>query len=193
MNKLLASGHENAQKVPATAMREDDTIFLSEAPLIAEAEAMVRAGKGWSAAFEVRADEISVALFGITKADTFPPAVDRNAFYEGRTINAARHNAALYELESLNESLWTLESDNAPYDETIDWWLEAGIYVGGDDEKPLRCLSFFERQLNAAVDSLLPGAVLTLDGTGKRAAQSSEAWGASLAADAAQFASRRRT
>jgi hypothetical protein len=191
MNKPLATGHENAQKDPATAMPEDETIFLSEVPLIAEAEALVRAGHGWSAAFEKRADEISIALFGVTQADTFPPLPDQSAFYKGRSLDEAAYSAAMEKLDQLQSDLWTIESDKAAYDETITWWLEeADIYVGGDDERPLRCLSFFERQLNAAAFELLPGCCLTLDGTGTRAAQSSEAWGAALAADAEKYLSR---
>lgn len=190
MNKGLASGHEMPQKTPATAMPDAEPIFLDQVPLIAAIEALIRAGKSWAPDFQKTVDEASVALFGLTDADTYPAPPHDKDFYKGRTVDTAAYNAAIDDFEELQADLWVPDADKASYDELIEWWLEQGVYVCGDDQVPLRCLSFIGRQMNAALFELLPNARLTLDGSGRAGSQSSEAWGAALAAQAEEFARR---
>lgn len=190
MNKPLAHGHETGQKTPATAMPEDDVILLSEIPLIAEIEALIRAGKSWSAEFQPRVDAASVALFGLTAADTWPVAPSQHEHYKGRSLDEASWQVAVDAYHELDADLVVPEADRTPYDQLIAWWWEAGVIVTDDAHVPLRCLSFFERQLNAALFGLLPNARLTLDGTGCAGPQPADAWGAALAAQAEEFTRR---
>lgn len=192
MNKPLASGHENDQESPATAMPEDETLDLRDVPLLMEVEALIRAGKSWAADFSAKVDEVSIALFGITAAETEPAPPASDNFYNGSTFDQAAWSAAHDEREDLLADLWVPDADRASYDELIDWWAEEGVLICDENDVPLRCLSFFGRQLNAALYELVPGAKLTIDGTGKRSTQSADAWGASLAAEAAEFARRPR-
>ena len=172
------------------------TFVLRKVPAIAEVEAMLDTpGIGWSQAFEVKCDEVSLALFGITAADTQPAEPYPDSFDQDT---------------GLLSRLWFSDDALSTYNTALSAWYDWQAVIGGFEAEveelgartywarngfdvtdgvydSLRCLPYFSRQLYAASKSLLPGARLTLDGSGRRAPQAVEDWEASLKAEVARF------
>lgn len=177
------------------------TIVLRNVPAIAETEAMLSTrGAEWQPAFEAKCKDTSLALFGITKADTqpvepHPDTFDLNTGPASRIWFShealTRYDAALSAWSAWQKVMEKLDSGIAELG-ARRFWAKNGIDIMNNDYEPLRCLPYFSRQLYVAMKSLLPGARLSLDGSGKRAPQSTEDWGAALAADTARFRSSRR-
>lgn len=168
---------------------------LRQLPLIAEIEAMLdRPGVTWTPAFEQRRDAISLALFGITEADTrpvepHPDQIEDNgpaARWRMSDDALAAYNIALDRWHEWQRKMTVF--DRAIKDRGIvSCFARLGYDVTDDVGDPLRCMQYFARQLYVAHMGLLPGAKVTLSGSGKRVAQSAEDWGAALAAEAARF------
>lgn len=192
MKKSLAGGHENGQKAPATAMSEPPELILRGLPLVAELEAMIAAGKGWSREFEERVDQVSIALFGITRADTEPSWPALAAFYVGKHLDEKAINQAASKHYDLMQSLAVPNPKDHSEIDIIEWWEYDDIDVTDDNGRALRCLHYIDRQLWAAFNETIPGAKLTLDGKGTRAPLDAERWGNSLADEARKFAQRKR-
>lgn len=195
MHFSLANGHENGHSVPATAMSEPPKLDLIGIPLVAELERMIAEGKGWSREFEERADQVSIALFGVTKADTQLPAPSPDDFYPqgAKSIDAQAYDAAAAAWLQRELNLAVPAAPDFADDQLDDWWYwERDVDATDADGNLLRCLPYIDRQLNAAIGQLLPGAVFTPDGSGTRATASVEAWGSNLAADAVKFIGRRK-
>lgn len=179
----------------------NQTIVLRQVPAIAETEAMLGTrGAEWLPAFETKCRETSLALFGITEADTrpiepHPDSYDKNTGPLSRiwfsAEASAKYEAALSAWYDWQEIMGVFEAGITELG-ARRFWFKNGIDVTDGEYDPLRCLPYFSRQLYVAVKSLLPGASLSLDGSGKRAAQSVEDWGAALAAEAAKFRPSRR-
>lgn len=173
-------------------MSEALPIILRDLPLIAEIERLIVSGQSWAKNFETRTDEVSTALFGVTKADTVAATEAVAPSSRGWDMAATRKDA---EARGDLERLMTAPAEReVSVDEYYFWWEERGFDIEGEPGSwiPLRCLYLFERQMLAAAGELMPGAKLTPDGSGNRAAQTAEAWGGSLAADAAKFIARKR-
>jgi len=169
---------------------------LFEVPLIAELEAMlVNPRTSWTKEFEDKASSTSLALFGVTPADTQPadPHPDDFAKSSSRFSSFIHDDGA----EAYDRALvaWHAYMGRiAEYEKAVrrsglaNYWRGRGFDVcapsGGE---PLACMQFLHRALYAAVTNLLPGARLTLDGSGGRAAQSVDEWEAALLAEAKRF------
>jgi hypothetical protein len=181
-------------------MSEPELLRLAENPTIATIERMMDIrGIEWRADFEATCDAASIALFGITRADTIRPEPHPDQFGGNRGL--ARYHFGgkdLADYSAVMEAWFQWEADTAvptrAKDDELDvfeFWEVLGIDVMSDDSPVLRCLHCFERQMFIALKGLMPEAKLTWDGSGSRAAQDAESWGASLAAEAANFRSRR--
>lgn len=178
------------------AKTRGSTIQLRSVPMIAaiEADLVADPGIAWRPTFEARCDEISLALFGVTFKD----------------VNPKEPHPDEVEDPSPTSGLWMSDEAFASYSDVLDSWYDwqtvmAGF--GGEVRRlgytalfrgfgydvtngqgcELKCLPYFARQLYVAHKGLRAGAKVTLDGSGKRAPQSVEEWGAALAAEAAKF------
>lgn len=60
------------------------------------------------------------------------------------------------------------------------------------EERPFRCLKYFDLQMFLVGLGLLPQARITFDGSGVRQSQTVEEWGSALGAAAAKFKPGRR-
>lgn len=162
---------------------EGGWIVLRDNTLICEIEQMIAAGKGWSREFDSRVQEVSIALFGVTRSDTEKPCI---------VSEGAEPDMAVFE-QWLQLQADLIVPTNADFcdDDIIEWWAEAGLDVADSNGVPLRCLVNFDRQLLAALHELLPSAALTWDASGTRGPIDAVEWGASLAAEAATFKSAR--
>lgn len=168
---------------------------LRDVAAIREIEQLLdQPGGAWAASFAEQCNRLSLSLFGITEADTRPAEPhpdsfgndDRASQYYFSDEAFASYDAALsawYQWQEVMSGFEQEEQELGPE----RYWKRHGIDVTGEDGRPIRCLPYIERQMFAAVKGLLPGAKLTLDGSGKRASQSVEEWGAALAAEAARF------
>lgn len=168
---------------------------LRDVPTIMDIERLLDApGGAWAATFEERSNEASLALFGVTDGDTRLPEPhpdsfgndDRYSRYFFTAEAFASYNAALeawYDWQQVMEG-FEGEVREAGSDR---YWRRYGFDVTDENGEVLRCLPQFERQMYAAMKGILPGARITLDGSGRRRSQSAEEWGTALAAAAAQF------
>ena len=151
-------------------------------------------GGAWAVKFEERCDQISLALFGVTKRETDPPEPhpdgfgqeDRHSRFFFSEQAFSSYNAALAAWYDWQEVIVAFEGELEQLG-SERYWKRLGYDVTDENGGVLRCLPYLERQMYAAVHGVLPGARVTLDGTGKRAPQSTEEWGAALAAEAARF------
>lgn len=168
---------------------------LREVPAIRELELLLDApGGAWAATFEERFNQLSLSLFGVTQADTnlADPHPDtfvgdeRSERYIFSRTAMASYGAALAAWEDWQKVMLTFEREEREMG-SERYWMRHGLDVTDGCGMPIRCLPYIERQMFAAVKRVLPGAKLSLDGSGKRASQSPEEWGAALAAEAARF------
>lgn len=190
-------------------MADLNIVTLRDVPLIAEIERMMDIrGITWREDFIARCDEVSVALFGLTEAETREDEPTMHSVWL-----AARHHGSLTEREQYslkhegmyNEAYqdWaeierTLAFFDGPLDQAEPLMATGSVVIDvrGEDGAPLRCLKMFGRQLAAAANECIEGARLTLDGSGKALAVEDDGdldqWAANLAADAAKFKPSRR-
>ncbi len=171
------------------------TVLLRKVPAIAEIEAMLDVrGAAWALAFEAKCDEASLALFGITQVDTCPKEPHPDDIEDKSAISRfsmsdeafSTYSAAIDRWYDWQTVIAEFERDTSERG-LISYFASIGYDVTDGRGSELRCLPYFSRQLYVAHKGLLPGAKVTLDGSGKRAAQSVEEWGAALAAEAARF------
>ena len=146
------------------------------------------------AELQERVDNVSIALFGITEADTRRVPIDAKTamgsdpFYNhdkhGPLVDASERDCAAWEKQ--------FELVNA-IAASPDGFLAIGdIQITDDVGNPLACIGAFIRQLFALNQGLVPGAVLTPDGSGRRSSVDAERWGTSLEREAKAFQTRRR-
>jgi hypothetical protein len=172
-------------------------VALHDLPLIAEIERMMDIrGVEWRKDFEDKVEHASLALFGITKSDTLPPEPHPDHFGNSRSRyvfsdkDFSDYDAALSAWYDWHRQ-WEFFVPIGIADEGITLhWPSLGFDIDGIGGQPLRCLPYFERQMFAVANKLLPNAKFTPDGSG-RALQHAEAWGVSLEAQAKAFKSRR--
>lgn len=175
-------------------------VILRDIPLIAEIEGMLDIrGIEWRADFDAKCDEVSIALFGITKADTIRPEPHPDQFggasrYFFGDKELSQYDQALAAWYQWQEDFFLPADDEDVWleEEIIDFWRDTGFDVLDAKGAILRCLHRFERQLLAVGDGLIATARLTIDGSGSRAAADADAWGKSLEEAAARFKSSRR-
>lgn len=169
--------------------------LLRSRPLIAEIEKMLEdRSVEWSPKFKEKCDTASLALFGITEDQTRPPEPHPDdikddgpsARYRFGDDAFETYNAKLAAWYDFMECTGGFEQDVRARGSAA-YWRHRGYDVTDGYGEELRCLPRFERQLYVAVHGLLPGARVTLNGTGKRASQSADEWGSALAAEAARF------
>ena len=180
------------------AKPRNQTVVLARLPGISDVEELMgERGVLWSAAFEDKCDAVSLSLFGVKRSDTEPaePHPDRikdpngSAFrFSNQAFDA--YNRALAAWYHWQEVMAGMEAE---IDElgAVRFWARNAFDVTDGYGDELRCLPLFSRQMYAAVKELLPSAKLTLNGSGGRAAQSTDDWGAALAAEAARWRSSR--
>jgi hypothetical protein len=168
---------------------------LRDAPLITEIErSLDRRGFAWSARYDAMCATASLSLFGITEADVrprepHPDDVDdptRTAFMPMSDEAFAAYDQRLGAWFTWNQKVAEYETAVVRVG-IVRYWHDRGFDVSDGHGEPLRCLDRFSRQLYAATKGLLPGATLTLDGSGKRAAQTIEDWAAALEQEAKRF------
>ncbi len=173
-------------------------VLLRNVSAIASVEAMFDSrGALWSKNIEEKCDAASLAIFGITKADTEPPEPHPDSF-EGTRSAAHRYTFSEKASESYFLALdaWhEFKEAMRDYEEGIQqvgvvaYWRSRGYDLTDRYRDELRCVPYFHRQLYVAVRGLLPGAQVTTDGSGQRAPQSVEQWEAALMAEAQRFRS----
>lgn len=136
---------------------------------------------------------VSLSLFGITDADTRPaePHPDQ---VESKGANRHRMGSEAFARYNVMLDAWhdwqtIMDAYEVDLEElgAIRLFGRLGYDVTADTGGELRCLEFIHRPLYIAIKELLPGARVSIDGTGKRAPQSVEEWGAALADEAARF------
>lgn len=155
-------------------------------------------GAAWSPQFEAKCDETSLALFGVTHSDVCPkePHPD-DVEDKGPASRYIMSDEAFSSYATLVDRWYDWQAVMAGYEEAVEnrgrisFFAGYGYDVTDGQGAELRCLPYFDRQLYVAHKGLLPGAKVTLDGTGRRAAQSVEEWGAVLAAEAARYKAQR--
>ncbi len=171
------------------------TVILRKLPLVAEIEELLEdRSVEWQSSFDAKCDETSLALFGITKADTEPAephpddVKDEGPMARFRFSEAAfaTYNEALDRYYDFQSVMGVYEAD-ANEIGRVSYWGKRGYDVSDGYMTELRCLSRFDRQLYVATMGILPGAKVTPYGGGRRAAQSVDEWAAALQAEAARF------
>lgn len=177
-------------------------IAFRDIPVIAEIEAMMDIrGVEWRADFERKVDAASIALFGITRADTIPPEPHPDQYSDGTRLSqymfkkedASRYEQALEAWHQWQDRFKLHDQLVAASNEPgVSMTAIGNVDVTGADGRPLRCLKYFSRQLFVVAEGYMPKARFTPDGTSARATQTPEEWGAALAASAAKFKPRRR-
>ena len=165
----------------------DEWVFLGDVPLVAELEGMIARGLGWSKEYEARCDEVSIALFGITEADTRPPPPLADVSSE-QAHRATLQAAQRWHDWQLNFAI--LAKENQPAD-LLRMWRDWHIDVSDDNGRPLRCLPQLERQLLVWAEELLPDIEFTEDGSGTRRQKSVDQVEQGLLAEAQAFMARR--
>lgn len=132
---------------------------------------------------------MALSLFGVTAADTYGPGLNHPRTEEQWRKSEARPH-------DWEDNFWTLDPEVSDA-EIIVWWMGLDgegdtfpVDVTDDQDRLLRCLKFIARPLICVAQELMPEAVFTPNGSGGEAVEA-EQWGASLAADAAKFRSRR--
>lgn len=201
MNKPLATNREILQKalgrVASGIRRKPRSISLINLPGIAEIEvAITTPGWEWRPEnddLQQRVDQASIALFGITEAQTrrIPldglTAVGPDERYDhsrhGPMIDASERECAEWEARFADLEK-RLASDNGVYE-------LYGITLRDDAGRQFASTSKFARQIYAAGKCLVQGAKFTLDGGG-RTKVSAEDWGAALERAAREFKPTRR-
>ncbi len=156
-------------------------------------------GMSWRPEFEQRCDEVSIALFGITRADTIRPEPHPDHFGGGYRYTFPDKDFTAYG-EALQAWYQWREDFFLPADDDEVWldveidefWRETGFDVLDEHGGFLRCLQFFDRQLLAVGDGIIATAKLTIDGSGKRYAIDADTWGKSLEEAARVFKSKTR-
>lgn len=186
-------------------------IILRDLPGIAEVERIVsQPGAGWREDDPKRValiDRVSVSLFGITQGDTerVPPAYDDFLTEDDRlalkhlallgTGNRFRYAEAPYDQAVAEHDEWEANFD-VLYDDADpddgEFWRILGVDVTDGSGEDLHCLHNFSRQLIVSAKGLLPGALFTPDGSGKRGSPDAHAWGAALERAAQEFKARKR-
>lgn len=175
------------------------TTVLRDLPVIADLEALLRKPSGsWSAEFEARLDNVSLALFGITPKDARPVEPHPDSFDDGRASPFLSFSGEAFDAYNTALDAWyDWQEVLAGYEREVRrfgptrFWGRHGIDVTDGYGLELDSVQFISLPMYVATKELLPGARLTLDGSGRRAAQSAEEWGAALAAEAARFRSSR--
>ena len=168
---------------------------LRNRPPIAEIEAMIENRSiEWSPIFKEKCDAASLALFGVTEDQTRPPEPHPDDIKDEGPMAWYRFGDDAFATYGAKLNAWyQFMSCTSGFDQEVSergavaYWRRRGYDVTDGYGEELRCLPRFQRQLYIALHGLLPGARVTLDGTGKRPPQSAEEWGASLAAEAARF------
>lgn len=166
-------------------LSESEPIYFCFLPDIAMIEQVVTAGHGWDATFLKIVDNVSIALFGITAADTMRTEPMRSP---GRPDPAFKVEWERW--VEWDEALAPLAA-GVSWTERCDYLESLGIDQFDENGNALRCFDLFARQMVVAVRGLDPRAKLTLDGSGKRSGQSVDDWGAALEADARRHKSSR--
>lgn len=176
----------------SSKVRSRGPITLRDLPLVAEMEAMLTTpGITWTPAFESKRDATSLALFGITDADTRPIEPHPDDYHDARALAAdlkarAKYDAALAAWGDWQIKMGRLDAGIRQLG-VATAFARLGYDVTDEDGAVLNCFQYFARQLYVAHMGLLPAAKVTLNGSGKRAAPTAEEWGAALAAEAARF------
>ena len=159
-------------------LSEPELIVLYDIDSLMEIEAAVAAGAGWRPDFQAKVDRVSVALFGITAADTIRPEPVRSPGNPDRGFQADWERWAAW------DAAFAALSKDASWDARCDYFDEIGVERFDENDRELRCFDLFARQIIVAVNDMDPRAKLTLDGSGTRSGQSVDDWGAALEADA---------
>lgn len=167
-------------------MTNSDTIVLAAIDGIMDIEEAVAAGLGWQPDFQAKVDQVSIALFGITAADTVRPEPIRSPGRPDLSFQAAWDSWGVWDT-----AFYALSND-ATWDDRRGYFRSIGVDQFDEIGRELRCFDLFARQIIVAVNGMDPRATLTLDGSGKRAGQSTEDWGAALEADARRHQAQRR-
>lgn len=164
---------------------ERDPIVLYAIDKIMEIEASIAAGASWRADFQAQVDRVSVALFGITAADTVRQEPVRSSGHSDPAFVVAWQSWAAWDA-----AFYALASD-VSWDERCEYFEEIGVDPFDENGHELRCFDLFARQIIVVVNALDERAILTLDGSGKSSGQTAEQWGAALEADARRRQTRR--
>jgi hypothetical protein len=169
---------------------------LRAAPLIAELEAILTANRRieWTAAFEAKCDAASLAVFGITQTDTRPREPHPDDVPDNTpTARFFMGDAAFADYNHKLGAWYHLTGCIGHYEEDVGeagacaYWRGRGYDVGDEFGEELACFRHLSRQMYVAANGLLPGAKVTLDGSGHRAPQSVDDWAAALEAEARRF------
>ncbi|MEG3144232.1 hypothetical protein U1839_06155 [Sphingomonas sp. RT2P30] len=160
-------------------------LILRNIAIVVEVESLALSPSGeWSPGYENRCDAASIAVFGITEAETKPQCPTRENYdYDDKTIASFEEALAAWEdwERTIRSYEYEIEGDGARA-----YWGSRNVDVANGCGATLRCFSRFKRQLFVATNHLLPRATIFADANGKPPPQSAEAWGAILAADAAK-------
>lgn len=168
-------------------MTELTQITFREIPLLMDIEQWIARERGimWRPEFEQRVEQVSVALFGITRAAAKPPEPRPADFGTWEAFLGAQYAWEQARLPFLIPA-------DAPeeYDE-VDFLEDLGIDLWDGEGNLLRCAEWFVEQAIAAVKQI-DGAQFTPDGSGSVAAPDAEKWGAALEQSAREFTARKR-
>jgi hypothetical protein len=174
-------------------------IRLLELPGIVELEKLCRGQGQWLTQAEIaeRADVVSVSLFGLTEADTYKQAITYiEAMGDDPIFDRSKHGPivdaserAVQEWER-NFAVLYDEVGEVDEDEWVEFFETIGFDVLAGNGEQLECLHHFSRQMICCARGLLPAAIFTPDGSGRRGASPSvdaETWGAALEKEARAF------
>lgn len=187
---------DRALRLSGAARNDATLIILRDIPLIAEIERWIWQVPGitWRPEFERRADEVSIALFGLTRNDARPPEPHPDQFrgkagdtwFQFSDASLTAYDVALRSWYEWEAKFVDLDDPDLTEAEIDDLWADLRIDVRDEAGEVLRCLEFFDRQLIAAVEEL-GTARFTSDESGRRGQQDASSWGDALEAEAARF------